>query len=172
MEWRRSLPLYRTCWRRGLWLCIKSAMSSLPGARIPLDENRAVRGRNHLSLSITSCNLRLSAMIFCSPRPAASATGGEPFRRVRDDTRIHTSSLSVISSLSEPSVFGSLLLPEIDSRTKRAEQSLIIEGLAEKRDGALCQRYFSYLVVGMSRYEDDRDRAVHLAEAALKLNTA
>jgi hypothetical protein len=37
-------------------------------------------------------------------------------------------------------ICGSLVLPEIHSRTKRAEQSLIIEGLGEERTGTLCQR--------------------------------
>jgi hypothetical protein len=121
----------------------------LPSARIPRNDNRAVGGRHHLSLTDHVPKLAAFRYDFLLATSRARPTDGERFRRVHSDTRIHTSSLSVNKS-SGSKRFGSLLLPEIHSRTKRAEQSLIIEGLGEERNSALCQRYFSYLVVCMS----------------------
>src|ERR1700678_4622910 len=103
----------------------------------------------------TSFNLRLSAIISCSPRPREARLGvnrSGAFVLTHVPIRPH---FRYAKFLRELIIFGSLLLPEIHSRTKRAEQSLIIEGLGEERNGSLCQRYFSYLVVGMSRYKDD-----------------
>src|ERR1700722_16667266 len=119
----------------------------------------------------TSRSLRLSAIIFCSPCPREARLAEN-----RSDAFILTSVFILPRfrriKFSELSVVGSLFLPEIYRRTERAEQRLIVEGLGEERNGALCHRYFSYLVVGMSRYKDDRDRMFQLDEATLKLNTA
>src|ERR1700674_5616078 len=109
-------------------------------------------------------------MISCSPRPARArlaAKGSGAFVV----THVFILPHFLVNKSSGSKRFGSLLLPGIHSRTKRAEQSLIIEGLGEERNGALCQRYFSYLVVGMSCYKNDRDHMLQLDEATLKLNT-
>src|ERR1700693_3660529 len=119
----------------------------------------------------TSRSLRLSAIISCSPCPREARLAENC-----SDAFILTSVFILPRfrriKFSELIVVESLFLPEIYRRTERAEQSLIVEGLGEERNGALCQRYFSYLVVGMSRYEDDRDHMFQLDETTLKLNTA
>src|SRR6202162_2056635 len=110
-------------------------------------------------------------MISCWPRPARArlaAKGSGAFVM----THVLILPRFPVNKSSESKRSGSLLLPEIHSRTKRAEQSLIIEGLGEERNGALCQRYFSYLIVCMSCYKDDRHHMLQLDKATLKLNTA
>jgi hypothetical protein len=71
-----------------------SSNEFLPSARIPLNENRAVGGRNHLSLTDHVPKLSAFRYYFLLATSGACPTGGERFRRVSNDTRIHTSSLS------------------------------------------------------------------------------
>src|ERR1700721_74413 len=64
-------------------------------ARVPLDEYRTVCSRNHLSLAEhlpQFAAFRNDLLFAISER---SPAGGEPFRRIRTDKRIHTSSLSL-----------------------------------------------------------------------------
>src|SRR5580658_1381072 len=151
------------CCRRGLWLCTKPAMSSLPVPVSPwMMTVQFVAATTSAWLS-TSFNLRLSAIISCSPRPREARWG---VNRSGAFVVTHVSILPrfrYVKFFRELIIFGSLLLPQIDSRTKHSKQSLIVERLAEKCHGALCQCGSSYLVVGMSRYEYNRDRAVHLS---------
>src|ERR1700722_3079583 len=119
----------------------------------------------------TSRSLRLSAIISCSPCPR-EARLAEKGSGAFVMTHVFILPRFPVKKSFRDLRSGSLLLPEIHSRTKRAEQSLIIEGLGEERTGTLCQRQFSYRVVGMSRYKEDRDHMFQLDEATLKLNTA
>src|ERR1700733_12671520 len=63
-------------------------------ARVPLDEYRTVCSRNHLSLAEHLPQFAAFRNNLLFAMSEGSPTGGEPFRRIRTDKRIHTSSLS------------------------------------------------------------------------------
>src|ERR1700684_391336 len=136
---------------------MKPAMTSLPVPVSPWMMTVQFVAATISAWPSTSFNLRLSAIISCSPRPREARLG---VNRSCAFVVTHVSILPrfrYVKFFRELIIFGSLLLPQIDSRTEHSEQSLIVERLAKKCHGALCQRCFPHLVVGMSRYEYDRD---------------
>jgi hypothetical protein len=52
------------------------------------------------------------------------------------------------------------------------EERLIVEGLVQKSNGALRECSFLHFVISMSGCEDDRNRAPHAMELALKVRAA
>src|ERR1700734_2969893 len=67
----------------------------LAGSRVALDDYGAVRGCNHLSLAEHILQLATFRNNLLFATSEGSPVGRESFRRVRSDTRVHTSSLSL-----------------------------------------------------------------------------
>src|ERR1700732_1066477 len=67
----------------------------LAGSRVALDDDGAVRGCNHLRLGEHLLQLATFPNNLLSATSEGSPAGRERFRRVRCDTRVHISSLSL-----------------------------------------------------------------------------
>src|ERR1700722_17434811 len=77
-------------------------------ARVPFDEYRTVCSRNDLSLAHPLSQFAAFRNNLLSAISERSPAGGEPFRRIRTDKRIHTSSLSLNRVFGELSSWKSI----------------------------------------------------------------